>query len=150
MRRLAARIRFTRLVDGAAGGGDGGPQLDRAEQWLLAEGTALQQLLDSQLSKPMRMLANFMVTLREELANVLQLARDHLRDGDVKRTTSNTCGGAEASPPLVALGSLRAFHEPSTERTFLSATLDGAEFTADYGFSLKSQTSITISISDMR
>ena len=137
VRRLAARIRFTRLVDGEAGGGENGAQLDKAEKWLLAEGTALQQLLDSQLTTPMRKLALFMDVLRVELAAVLQLARDHLRDADVTATTSVTSG--TVSPPLVALGRLRAYHDPSTERTFLSATLDGVERTANYGFFFESK-----------
>jgi hypothetical protein len=112
VRRLAARVRFTRFVDGVAGGGAEPPQVGAAGTWLAAERLELVRMLDGRVIHPnMRKLANYLMRVVAELDETLEAVRAHLQAAGGRAAT--------ARPPLVALRQLRASHDAESGRAYL-------------------------------
>jgi hypothetical protein len=112
VRRLAARVRFTRFVDGVAGGGAEPPRVEAAGAWLAAERLELVRALDGRPMHPsMRKLAAYLMTVVAELDETLEAVRTHLRAAGG--------GPATARPPLVALRQLRASRDAESGRAYL-------------------------------
>eukprot|EP01050_Picozoa_sp_SAG11_P009673 SAG11_NODE_925_length_6524_cov_3.379300_6_plen_744_part_00 len=129
VRRLAARIRFTRWLGGAAGE-DGEVQVHKVEQWLAGERREIEKLLDGRpIHDNMKELTGFLSCFLLELETTLKEVQAHLESGP-----------SGAHPPLVALRVLRASHHASSGRAYLSVAVGDnyEDATAEFGFFLTS------------